>query len=164
MKRLSALLLALLMALLMAGCGSDPLGTHIYFNFEPTDVVQAEMFRYSGTPADAEKKTVTAEEDIRILIGMLENLPLDASSMEPTVPAGMFCVRFTLNDGGTVEMIYAGCGEGGGRLSLSPDHIELFTSDGDLGRYWTDLNGEYEAVPATGEELPKLPDGTIPVE
>ena len=61
MKKITALLLALL----AAGCGSDSLDTHIYFNFEPADVAQAEMFRYAGTADGAEKKTVTAEEDIR---------------------------------------------------------------------------------------------------
>lgn len=163
MKKLTALLLALLLALLAAGCGSDSLDTHIYFNFEPADVAQAEMFRYAGTADGAEKKTVTAEEDIRLLIGMLEQLPLDVSSVEQTVPAGMFSLRFTMQDGGTLEVVYAGYGEGGGRVSLAPDHVPLFTSDGDLGRYWDDLNGTYEAVPAAESELPKFPDGSVPL-
>ena len=149
MKKLTALLLALLLALLAAGCGSDSLDTHIYFNF--------------GTADGAEKKTVTAEEDIRLLIGMLEQLPLDVSSVEQTVPAGMFSLRFTMQDGGTLEVVYAGYGEGGGRVSLAPDHVPLFTSDGDLGRYWDDLNGTYEAVPAAESELPKFPGGSAPL-
>ena len=154
MKKLLALTMALtaLFCALLYLAGHGQIRTvNLALPFEAEAITSVEMYRCSGTPVSAEKKTVSAEEDIRYLYDQFAGLSLVARETEDTA-AATTGFRFNLTDGTRYELIYSHSGVPTGSLKSMTDHVEYLTS-ADIGSYWSHF--DLEAVPAEESELPK---------
>lgn len=130
----------------------------IDFPFELSEVNNVEMFRYNGAPVNAEKKIVTESKDIETLYVKFSELLLQKK--EPDISAvgsSVTSFRFNLSDGTNYELIYVGYGVKNGELFSGTGNFRYFTS-ADIGWNWRWLNENYEAVPASVDELPTYPN------
>lgn len=145
MKRIGAGLWALFLCLALAGCGEE---VHLQLPFVADEVVEVEAFQYDD-PETAKVKVCEAKEQIVDVCEMLERIPLTekASRADGTVTA----FRFHLNDDQVYEVVYVAEAVKSGRLSITGEDEDYFTS-ADLGGYWANLEGE--AVPVTETSLP----------
>lgn len=161
MKKLKALLLAAACVLGMAGC--DNKTVNLDLPFEADEVVSVDMYRYVGAPVSAEKKVIVAEETIKSLYNKFESISYEIKDVEETTGASVTSFRFNLSDGTNYELIYGCYGVKNGNLKSPTGNFEYFTS-ADIGWNWEFLDSELEAVAAEESELPKLSDGTTPMQ
>lgn len=150
MKKLIALVLALVCVLAMAGCNNKTV--NIDLPFEVGNVENIEMYHFVGAPVSAEKKVIVAEETIKYLYDMFEDLSLKHKAVEETTGAEITSFRFNLADGTSYELIYGCYGVKTGNLKSSTGNFEYFTS-ADIGSYWSNI--DLEAVAVEESELPK---------
>lgn len=151
-------LLALTMALTVLFCALLYLAGHgqirtvnLALPFEAEEITSVEMYRCSGTPGSAEKKTVAVEEDIQYLYDLFAGLSLvPREADDPVIATTSF--RFNLADGTCYELIYSYGGVPTGSLRSTTGHREYLTS-ADIGSCWSRF--DLEAVPAAESELPK---------
>ena len=152
MKRTIALVSLMLLLLGVAGCGGKTVS--IDLPFEVGEVENVEMYRFAGAPSSAEKKVVTAEEDIKTLYDMFERLSLKDKRAEEVSGATVTGFRFNLSDGTDYELVYACYGVKNGNLKSKTGGFRYFTG-ADIGSLWTNLNTELEAIPVRENELPQ---------
>lgn len=124
---------------------------NIEFPFEMEDIVNIEMYHYSGVPVSAEKKMVVAENDIKFLYDMFKGLSLVRKAVDDTGVATT-SFRFNLVDGTSYELIYSYAGVPTGSLKDATSNVEYLTS-ADIGSYWGYIN--LESVPVEESGLPK---------
>ena len=110
------------------------------------------MYHFVGAPVSAEKKVIVAEETIKYLYDMFEDLSLKHKAVEETTGAEITCFRFNLADGTSYELIYGCYGVKTGNLKSSTGNFEYFTS-ADIGSYWSNI--DLESVAVEESELPK---------
>lgn len=153
MKKLLAMVLTFVCVFSLAGCGKEK--TVIFdFPFEVADVVNVEMYHYSGVPVSAEKKVVVAEKDIKNLYDLFDGLSLKEEKVEEITGAEVVSFRFNLADGTNYELIYGAHAVKSGSLKSATGGFEYSTS-ADILAYWSNLNKELEAVSVEESELPK---------
>ena len=121
--------------------------------FEFSEVVNVEMYHYSGLPVSAEMKTVTDSEDMKELYDLFNRVSLQIRDTEEVTGASVTSFRFNLSDGSDYELIYVGNGVKNGILKSPTEGFVYFTS-ADIGWNWRWLNEELEAVPVEERELP----------
>lgn len=153
MKKYMAFVLVLICVLGFSGCTPEE-AVHIDFPFAVEDIENIEMYHYVDVPVSAEKKVVVAEEDIKTLYDMFEELSLEEKTVEETTGATVTSFRFNLSDGSEYGLVYVGCGVKNGILKSTTGNFEYFTS-ADIGWNWKGLNEELEAVPVEESELPQ---------
>lgn len=149
MKKVVTLVLAFVFAVSMAGCAQT---VHVDFPFDPADLDFIEMFHFY-TPAEAEKKVITEQADMKDLYDRLEGISLKDKKTEPVAGGSVTSFRFHCADGTTYEVIYSSIGVKSGRIKMTGDETDYFTS-ADLAACWSDYG--YEAVTAGENELPAL--------
>ena len=149
MRKSAALVLTLVCVFVFAGCSNKTV--NIDLPFEVDDVENIEMYHFVGAPVSAEKKVVVAEETIKTLYDMFEELTLENKEVEETAGAEITSFRFNLSDGTSYELIYGCYGVKTGNLKSSTGDFIYFTS-ADIGSYWN--NTDIEAVPVEQNELP----------
>lgn len=126
----------------------------IDFPFEPSEIKSVEMFHYNGAPVNAEKKIITEGKDMEHLYVQFSELLLQQKEPDiTTAGTSTTSFRFHLSDGTSYELIYVGYGVKSGELFSETGNFRYFTS-ADIGWNWEWLNQEYEAVPASVDELP----------
>jgi hypothetical protein len=161
MKKILATVLSLACVLGLVGCMNGRT-VSIDFPFDVEDVVNIEMFHYAGDPVSAEKKVIVAKEDIAALYEKFGGLSLEKKDIEETTGAEITSFRFNLSDGTNYELVYSGYGVKKGTLKSATGNFEYFTS-ADIGWNWRWLNEDLEATAADESELPKYPNGSIPL-
>ncbi len=130
----------------------------IDFPFELSEVKSVEMFHYNGAPVNAEKKIITDGKDMESLYVKFSELLLQQKEPEiTTAGTSTTSFRFHLSDGTSYELIYVGYGVKSGELFSETGNFRYFTS-ADIGWNWEWLNQDYEAVPASVDELPIYPN------
>lgn len=130
----------------------------IDFPFELSEVKSIEMFHYNGAPVNAEKKIVTDGKDMESLYVKFSELLLQQKEPDITsAGTSTTSFRFHLSDGTSYELIYVGYGVKSGELFSGTGNFRYFTS-ADIGWNWEWLNQDYEAVPASVDELPIYPN------
>ncbi len=129
----------------------------IDFPFEPSEIKSIEMFHYEGVPVSAEKKIITDGRDMEELYVKFSELLLQKEELaETTTGSSTTSFRFQLTDGTSYELIYVEYGVKKGELLSGTGGFRYFTS-ADIGWNWEFLNQDYEAVPASVDELPTYP-------
>ena len=129
--------------------------TKLQLAFDASDVESVEMYHYTGTPALAEKKTITDKQAIQALYEALDGLALKRKSITGSADeAKVTSFRFKLSDGAEYALVYTEYGVKRGMLSMESGTFEFFTS-ANIGWYWTQLDPAAEAVPAGTDELPR---------
>lgn len=149
MKRLATIVLALVFAVSITACAQT---VHIEFPFEPADLDSVEIFHFY-VPAEAEKKVVTEQADMKDLYDRLERISLKDKETEPVAGGSVTSFRFHCADGTTYEVIYSSIAVKSGRIKMTGSEADYFTS-ADLEACWN--NYDYEAVAAGENELPAL--------
>ena len=149
MKKVVTLVLAFVFAVSMAGCAQT---VHVDFPFDPADLDFIEMFHFY-TPAEAEKKVITEQADMKDLYDRLEGISLKDKKTEPVAGGSVTSFRFHCADGTTYEVIYSSIAVKSGRIKMTGDETDYFTS-ADLAACWS--NYAYEAVTAGENEFPAL--------
>ena len=117
MRKSTALVLTLVCVFVFAGCSNKTV--NIDLPFEVDDVENIEMYHFVGAPVSAEKKVVVAEETIKTLYDMFEELTLEDKEVEETAGAEITSFRFNLSDGTSYELIYGCYGVKTGNLKSS---------------------------------------------
>lgn len=149
MKKLAAFVLSLVVAVSMVGCAQT---VHIDFPFDSADLDSIEMFHFYS-PAEAEKKVITEQADMKDLYDRLEGISLKDKETEPAAGGSVTSFRFHCADGTTYEAIYSSIAVKSGRIKITGSETDYFTS-ADLEACWN--NYDYEAVAASENELPAL--------
>lgn len=139
--------MALFLCLTLVGCGEE---VHFQLPFTADEVDRLEAYQYDD-PEAAKVKVCEVKEQIVDVCETLESIPLTdkASQADGTVTA----FRFHLNDGQVYEVVYVAEAVKSGRLSITGEDEDYFTS-ADLGGYWANLEGG--AVPVSETTLPML--------
>ena len=145
----------LLLGLMLGLGGYTVKSAHIDLPFEVGDVENIEMYHYECTPVSAEKKVVTAEDDINAVYEMFEDVSVKNKKVEDIVGADVTSFRFHLSDGTDYELIYVCDGEKRGSLKSRTGNFSYFTR-ADIGAYWNHLNTELKAAPVKESELPYM--------
>lgn len=156
MKKFMVIVLALLLFLSVVlgfrACGK-PEEARIVFPFDPEDVENVELFHYENVPANAQKKLVTAPEDIKSLCDSFAAITCLKKETEALSGSPVYSFRFNLADGTNYELIYMGYGVKKGEI-LSPTAGFRYFTSADIGWKWFYLNEPLEALPAEAWELP----------
>lgn len=151
MKKITVLVSAVLLSLVLAACGKE---ANIEFPFEVSDVKNVEIFHYFN-PAEAEKKILTAAEDIAGTYRRFESISIKDKASEPSVGGSVISFRFNLSDGSAYEIIYGETAVKAGRIITTDLEHDFFTS-ANIEAFWERYDNE--AVAASEDELPILPE------
>lgn len=154
MKKMIRFVLILIIGLHSVGCNPQKENIHIEFPFSVESVEKIEMYHHSHDSSSAEKKVITAEEDIKTLYDAFQNLSLTNRKIRNRSNADTTSFRFHFSDGTAYELIYSCYGVKKGILTIPSDGIEYFTN-ADIGSYWSNLNQDLEAISVEQSELPK---------
>ena len=147
MKKMFILVMAVMLCFTLTACNEEK---NIDFPFELSSIENVEMFRFI-IPADAEKKVITQQEDIKSIYQLFERISLKDKETEPVAGGSVTSFRFHLSDSTTYEIIYSSIAVKAGRIHLTGNEKDYFTS-ADIGACWN--NYDYEAVAVDESELP----------
>lgn len=148
LKKAVILIFTIMLCISFASCGGKTIS--IAFPFEVTDVTSIDMF-YFINPMEAEKKVITQQEDIKSIYQLFERISLKDKETEPVAGGSVTSFRFHLSDSTTYEIIYSSIAVKAGRIHLTGNEKDYFTS-ADIGACWN--NYDYEAVAVDESELP----------
>ena len=148
MKRVVLLLCMLALCTAAAGCAQE---TALQLPFDAAQVTGVEMYRFT-VPADAEKKVLTQEADIRVVYELFDGLAVSDRKTRAEAGETVTGFRFYLTDGAEYELISCAQGVKRGRLVIPGAQAEYFTS-ADVGAAWQHGG---EAAPAKESELPAI--------
>ena len=149
MKKSIVSILMIIICIFVAGCDKT---ASIDFPFEVSNVENIEMFRFT-TPANAEKKVITKQEDIEAVYKLLERISLKDKSTEPVAGGSVTSFRFNISDGTIYEVIYSSEAVKSGRIKTTGSEKDYFTS-ADIGGSWS--NYDYKILNVSEDELPTL--------
>lgn len=148
LKKAVVLIFTITLCLSFSSCGSKTIS--IAFPFEATDITSIDMFHFTN-PAEAEKKTIARQEDIQSIYQLFEGVSLEEKENQPVAGDSVTSFRFHLSDSTTYEIIYSSIAVKAGRIHLTGNEKDYFTS-ADIGACWN--NYDYEAVAVDESELP----------
>lgn len=148
MKRLALLLCILALCTAAAGCAQE---TSLRLPFDAAQVTGIAMYRFTA-PADAEKKVLTRQADIRAVYELLDGLTVSDGETPAEAGETVTGFRFYLTDGGEYELIYCAQGVKKGRLVIPGAQAE-YSTRADVGAAWRHGGG---AAPAEESELPAI--------
>lgn len=94
---------------------------------------------------------ITQQEDIKSIYQLFERISLKDKETEPVAGGSVTSFRFHLSDSTTYEIIYSSIAVKAGRIHLTGNEKDYFTS-ADIGACWN--NYDYEAVAVDESELP----------
>ena len=114
MKRVVLLLCMLALCTAAAGCAQE---TALQLPFDAAQVTGVEMYRFT-VPADAEKKVLTQEADIRAVYELFDGLAVSDRKTQAEAGETVTGFRFYLTDGAEYELIYCAQGVKRGRLVI----------------------------------------------
>ena len=146
MKKIILLLMTTLCLFSLSSCAKTIQG--LALPFEASDIAALTLYHYDGVPQNAEKKTITDQEDIQALYDVLQTISLQEKDAEPAAGASVTIFRFTLADDGLYQITYVANAVKNGLLRTSADSASYVTS-ADLGSYWINMSGETAAVDDT---------------
>lgn len=146
-KKVIVATLTVMLCLSLSACNQTE---KIDLPFELSEVENVEMFHFID-PMDAEKKTVTGQEDIEDIYTLLENISLEDKETVSVAGGSMTSFRFNLSDGTAYEIIYSEVAVKSGRILITDDEKDYFTS-ADIGAIWN--NSDYSVEEVTESELP----------
>lgn len=132
--------------LFVSGCGN----TSEVVNFSSSDVNSIDMYKFS-VPTDAEKKTVTAENDIKTIINYITSIKIQGNAtLEDATFGGAMTFVFNKTDGTQFVISYDG-----GTIKApddSPNQFWYKIDDMSMFSKWDKLNYPAQKVPQS--ELP----------
>lgn len=149
MKKYILLVCSALFCIALAACSKT---VTLHLPFEASDVQSVELFHFVA-PMDAEKKVITQQEDLADLYALFQDLSLKEKKTEPVAGNSSTAFRFYLADGSTYEILYSSIAVKSGRIAVSNQKEDFFTS-ADIEASWSSC--DVGAVPAQESELPLL--------
>lgn len=121
----------------------------IDLSFSTSDIENIEVFYYN-VPAMAEKKVVTAPDDIKAIYNTLTSIDVKKGSYEPVAGSDTIGFRFSLSDGSSFEIIHHNYGVKKGEIMSS--YVFDYITEADICGLWRNLS--YEILDAEESELP----------
>lgn len=146
-KKITVAIFTVILCLSLAGCNKTE---KIDLPFELSEIENIEMFHFID-PMDAEKKVITEQEDIEDIYTLLESISLKDKKTEPVAGGSTTSFRFNLSDGTDYEITYSEIAVKSGRIVMSDNEKDYFTS-ADIEAIWN--NSDYTVEEATENELP----------
>lgn len=110
--------------------------TALALSFSADTVSSVDMYHYDSVPADAQKKVLTSEKDIKKLYETLSGLSLKSTTTEDMVGSEVTSFRFHLSDSTTCDFIYCYYGFRKGKFSTE---TSTYTVTTDLTSLWNTL-------------------------
>lgn len=145
-KTICSFFICICFSLFITGCGN----TSKLVNFTPSNVKSIDIYKFS-VPTDAEKKVVTAENDIKTIINDINSIKIKGkATLADTTVGGAMTFVFNKTDGTQFIISYDG-----GTIKTpdgSPNQFCYKIDDNSMFSKWENLN--YSAQKVSQSELP----------